>query len=1384
MSAAEVHRPPRSTRPAGPLAVESLAPPPVVDQAENGSGRGGFAMVPAAGAVLSVGSIVMFRFGGRTFAVLGAALLLAVLLAVVVLLLTRTGKDARRRLAERERYLDHLEDVRVRMRALRRDRRRAALLLDPTPAALGEAVRDPARLWERRRRDADFLRVRVGLGAAVVAALRVPAAPDPLRPFDPAMLAEARDVAGQCPVAGGMPLTLGLDGAEQVALVGDRAAVLGTARALLAQLAAWHAPDDVGLALLVPPDRAADWAGVDLLPHLLDQSEYEGALPARRIAGSTPGLAAVLDADLRRRSREATAPWSRGGGDDAWRGRPRLVVVVDAWGSPAQPLPLPVPGVSLRDLGVTVVYLLRDRLAEPSDLALRVAHEHGRLTVDDLRPVGRHRSATLGSRGDGTPSGEIPVEVRGVSSGEVVGGRGGSSSAESPVGQGVPDDCPPVLLETLARTLAGCRLGRSRGGPVDLDEPLRVTDLLGIGDIDGVGPDHSWPERDDRDFLRVPVGIGDDGLPLALDLKESAHGGMGPHGICVGATGSGKSELLRTLVTSLALTHAPEDLAMVLVDYKGGAAFAPCAGLPQVAGIIDNLADDPQLTERARTSISGELVRRQVLLRDAGMCPSITEYRALRRTRPELPALPHLLLVIDEFGELLTADPDFIDVLTTIGRIGRSVGVHLLLSSQRVEMGKLRGLDTYLSYRIGLRTFSESESSSILGTPDAFHLPSAPGFGYLKVDTTTYTRFRAGFVSGPVEQGPARPASRTREPYLVPSLPTRHDPDAGAPVSPGRPVAPLGESAATEAPRSRPVRSLLAVCVERLACPQRQVRPVWLEPLPARVPLAEVVAAVGAPDSWRAGPRTGRRGPSAASGAGLVLPVGTVDDPATQAQRPWRLDLSRAGGHVAVIGAPQSGRTTFLRTLAVSVATTRTPAEVGVYGIDLAGGGLARISGFPHVGGVATRSQPERLARLLDELRAMLAEREQVFRDRGLDSVAQLRSEHAAGRVPELESAEVLLLVDGFDRLRGEFESLEPAVIELLQRGGGFGIHLMLALARWNDLRMSHQPFVGTHVELHLGDPGDSCVDRRLAATVRADQPGRALTDDRLFAQVALSAVEHAGDARPDGELVEQLAGRVAADWTGARARPIRVLPDDLRPEHLPEPAGPAEHVALGLRQDTLAPAMFEFGTRDQHLLVLGDQGCGKTTLLRGVVQSLVDRHDPEQLVFAVMDLRGEAAAAVPPDYLGAHARTATEARGLGEAVARDLAARQGDPGGGPTPARVVVLVDDYDVLASAGTEPLRPLLPHLPLARDLRVHVVLTRPVAGATRAMFDAALQAVRDTGGSTLVMSGERTEGQVLPRVYAERMPPGRGLLVRRGEAPHVIQVAHFRPLRRAS
>ncbi len=168
-----------------------------------------------------------------------------------------------------------------------------------------------------------------------------------------------------------------------------------------------------------------------------------------------------------------------------------------------------------------------------------------------------------------------------------------------------------------------------------------------------------------------------------------------------------------------------------------------------MAGVITNLENQAGLVERVHASLAGEVKRRQQVLKDAGNVADIGHYAALRaEKRPDLEPLPHLFVVIDEFGELLTAKPDFIDLFLSIGRIGRSIGVHLLLSSQRIEGGKLKGLDTYLSYRLGLRTFSADESRTVLDTTDAFHLPPLPGFGYLKVDTSHYERFKASYVSG------------------------------------------------------------------------------------------------------------------------------------------------------------------------------------------------------------------------------------------------------------------------------------------------------------------------------------------------------------------------------------------------------------------------------------------------------------------------------------------------------------------------------------------------------------------------------------------------------------------------------------------------------------
>ena len=284
------------------------------------------------------------------------------------------------------------------------------------------------------------------------------------------------------------------------------------------------------------------------------------------------------------------------------------------------------------------------------------------------------------------------------------------------------------------------------------------------------------------------------------------------------------------------------------------------------------------------------------------------------------------------------------------------------------------------------------------------------------------------------------------------------------------------------------------------------------------------------------------------------------------------------------------------------------------------------------------------------------------------------------------------------------------------------------------------------------------------------------LTGDGLFAQLALPVLDDTDDDQL-GAALEDLARRVSAGWEGPSAAPIRLLPSAFSLDELPDELDEPDRIPLGLRQDTMEPAFLELSTKDQHLLAFGDAQSGKSALLRTILHGLIDRHTPDELVIALMDLRGDLVGEIPDDYLGGHASTSTEARSLATAIAAELEKRQNastraERNQGP---RIVIIADDYDILVSGGTEPLKPLLPYLPSARDLRLHVILTRPVAGASRAMYDVVLQSIRDTAGSAFIMSGERSEGQLFPGVYAEAMLPGRGRFVRRGERPRIIHAA---------
>jgi S-DNA-T family DNA segregation ATPase FtsK/SpoIIIE len=661
-----------------------------------------------------------------------------------------------------------LSQIRVQVRKSAEKQRESLAWRHPDPNGLW-SVAMSGRLWERRAAHGDFAEVRIGTGTQRLALQISPVSSKPISDLEPLSARALRRFINAHSTVANLPTSLFLRGFSTVKFSGDISVVRAMTRAMLAQLATFHSPEDLRIAVCASQDRAELWDWVKWLPHSQHPVEQDGAGTVRLLADGVDAPTELLDAELSDRGRfEAAASPSAD--------EPYVVIVLDGVEVSAESR---LAGTGYRNTAV--------------------------LDLDDSVPgIGR---ATL--RLDVT---EEKVEMV----------RTDRTGQESRTPMCVPDQLSIPKATALARTIAPYRLG----GTTDVSEPMvanfELPQLLGIDDLETWDPAQTQQARAGltRNRFRIPIGITESGTPIELDIKESAQGGMGPHGLLIGATGSGKSELLRTLVLGLSMTHSSEILNFVLVDFKGGATFLGLEDLPHVSAVITNLAEEATLVTRMQDALQGELQRRQEFLRATGYS-SLLEYEKARLSGTPLDPMPTLFVIVDEFSELLTSHPEFSELFVMIGRLGRSLGVHLLLASQRIEDGKMHKLESHLSYRIGLRTFSAMESRSVIGVPDAYQLPNAPGNGYLRSDVATLIRFKAADVSGPYRR---RTREQRREEVRQQVVP----------FNVGRvalPQAPAPSAPATPDEGEETGESVLTVAAEKLVGVGPPAHQVWLPPL-------------------------------------------------------------------------------------------------------------------------------------------------------------------------------------------------------------------------------------------------------------------------------------------------------------------------------------------------------------------------------------------------------------------------------------------------------------------------------------------------------------------------------------------------------------------------
>ena len=1317
-------------QPSGSLALQM--PPEKAEPASMGNVL--MMVVPMLGSTGVMIFMAMQNNGGRRSMLMGGGMLVAMLGMVGFNMYRQFSQYRTRVKTQRREYLSYLAETRESIRKVAKKQRAYYNWVYPDPDALVTLAANGSRLWSREGNTYNVLTFRYGSGTQPLGLTFERPPIDPMTEMDVVCLSAMERFIAVHDHTDNVGKFLYLGDFSHIEVVGEGESAYDEMRAIMMHVACFIEPSKLKIAVLCSADRLGDWEWVKWMPQARSANVRDAIGPARMISTDPRELVEMIGPDIAMRG-----AYRPGEEMPEW---PHLLLVCDGAEFPTSSPFGSMAGVR----GVTIMSRAREWTPMKSHTALRlVIHPSPDRKGSDVVDV-----VTM----DSVPESAFADRLSAV-------------QAEAVARRMTPFATQEKLEES------DTPVGRS-----DESRQKDLMELVGIGDIRDFDPEKQWVRREGRARLAAPFAVTPEGRPVVLDIKESAQQGMGPHGLLIGATGSGKSEVLRTLVLALALTHSPEQLNLVLVDFKGGATFAGMSDLPHVSAMISNLESELSLVDRMQDALQGEMVRRQEMLRQAGNYANVSDYEADRLAgKHEYPPLPALFIVLDEFTEMLMAKPEFGEVFIMIGRLGRSLSVHLLLASQKMDLGKARGLESHLSYRIALKTFTESDSREVLGIPDAAKLPPLPGSGFLKAGGDGLVRFRASYVAAPP---PARTLASIAEASTAgaPSAPIEILPFTVAPVITREA---LGEE--EEVDQNQEIvlagdevwadMSEMDIAVAKMKGKGYPAHQVWLPPLEVPDTFATLMPDL-APD-----PELGFISRAWRESGVLRVPLGTVDLPLEQRRETLVLDLSGAGGNFALVGGPQTGKSTALRTIVQALSLTYTPQEVQFYVMDFGGGTFAGFAGAPHVAGVATRDTEEVRTRMLAEIAAIMDDRERYFRAHGIDSMDTYRRGRLAGTYDD-GYGDVFLVIDGWGALRSEFDGLDREVTTMMSRGLSLGVHLVISAARWMDIRAEAQDIFGSRLELHTANPKESIVNREGAARIPKGRPGRGIDMAGHEMMIGLPRADAEQDPSTVSQGVAYTVNKIRECLVAGEGPKLRLLPQRITlPEilsHLPDqqilPRGGGDMV-LGVEESRLGPLLFN--TRaESHLYLFGDGKTGKTSFLRSIISEVTRLYSPNEAKILAIDMRRSLLGAIPDEYslryLTNHAEAMKQLRELAKFLrtrlpGSDVTAEQIRERTWWSGPEVWILVDDYDLVATSSGNPLMELIDLLPQAGDIGLHVIITRRMGGASRAAYEKVLQMMNDLAVTGILLSGNPSEGAIINGVKPKRAIAGRAQVVHR-------------------
>lgn len=1129
-------------------------------------------------------------------------------------------------------------------------------------------------LWARGRGAPDFLQLRVGLGES----------PSKLTTVVPAGGAE--HLRAQVDAAlegtdrlGDTPLTIDLARDGVFGIHGPAELVNGAASSMVVQASCLHSPEDLVIAAAVGPSQPmSDW--LKWLPHLRSVSS---PLAGDHLATTHEECASLVDRLLEvaefRISEGSRSPDTRGNVDRRW---PWILAVIDT-----ELEPDPANVAKLLDLcpsaGISVLWLAGTAADVPRQAVEVLATEFG--IADAL--IGR-----IWSTDPGVVDREVEVE------------QIKSSTADR-----------------VARALAPIRDASTASLASAIPRTAPLLDVLEVGSPTAEWVADKWATS--RGYgLEFPIGMGANG-PLTIDLVED-----GPHTLIGGTSGAGKSELMQSIVGALAVNHPPQRLNFLFVDYKGGASSNVFGVLPHTVGYVTNLS--AELSLRALTSLRAELNRRMQVME--GKAKDLEEMLELHPAD----APPSLVIIVDEFATLVKEVPEFVAGIVDIAQRGRSLGIHLILATQRPSGSVNDNILANTNLRISLRMLDRTESTSVIGSPEAGDIPvPLKGRAYARLGPRTLTAFQSAFCGAPL----------TTEEVESPILVAAFDRPSASPKA-------VGTSGPSESDGTHLDAVLAAIgeAAQNLNVPAP--RKPWREVLP------EVITLISVLQDQRSAP--------AHESPGRMIAVGMIDAPERQDQAPAIVDLEEGGGWL-IFGSGGSGKTTVLRTIAVSAAATARPDQVEIFGFDFASRGLASIAPLPHVVDVATGDDLEAVTRHLATLSAEMQRRRQLL--------AAANSEHLTayneGHDP---LSRIIVLIDGFGGFQAQFVSgpsggqaslampldrWAEVVSDLVVEGRQVGIHVVLTADRRAVVPSRLHSSVSNRLIMRHADSGG--YSEHGVPSERAKgldlAPGRGLWQADSVVQIASVTPDPTGRSQVDA------IQRMAAAMEPAEPSPLAtaVLPDNLGlgdigpiPE---EDSGPMKF-PLGIVDRSRRPAMVDLTW--SNFLVVGSARSGRSTTLSTCAAGLARDHS----VWGM----GPSSSMIDRSLLD------EAAFGRADVIAPLIERLTTLHEVGPPKRPIVVLIDDLDTFDDASLNAAWQALDNLD---DVRVVASMeTRSLVGYTTNPLLQSLRRARrmlflQPDDPSDVLQGAGVKPPIRP---GQRLSPGRGVFIS-DRVPSIVQVA---------